>query len=382
MHSNNTLSIHTYKSGQLISEHDLSDLVADCTDGSSLILRNIHFAPFFSNTSHTFSEQSRLAWIGSKYPVPEVAHEIHITYPFSLPCFRTANDSPRNKHGTITHEFCARRFSFEGGVAKIDLRKNSIVIRLKTDEPSNINDLIQRTMLAISFCAGCEARFTSVVVKEDGRESYNIISAVENKIKTNQLLGPCSVLSFDPSEAIYMIKSALTNSIENKKSVVELFSHALSINKSRKSYPEDYASACSRALEFACNTIAEKDEKLAAKLGAECKSVKIATKTLELPLLKSRLNGFLDSLTPFSPSNFLKQLELQGQISKGTTKAFNDIRHKVAHGTIFTESESNDVYWSVEKIKDAFHELTLRKINYKGKMVQYSVPDWPSKTIS
>lgn len=380
--SNDAPIFNNYKSGQIIAEQDLSDLVAECNDGTSLILRHIHFAPFFPNSSHTFTEQSRLAWIGSSYPVPEKAQEIHITYPFTLPCFYATNDSPRDKFGNINREFCERRWRFKSGIGKIDLRKESTVIRIRTDEPINIDMAVQRVMLAMSFCIGHAARFTNVVAKECDDKQHTIISAVDDGTKTNQLLGPCSTTKFAPSEALSMIKTALTNTLENNNSAVELFSHALSISKSRNGYPEDYASACSRALEFTCSILADIDEELTSKLAKECRTVKTLIEALELPLLGNRLSGFLDSLTPFSPGNFLKNMERNGLVTKGTTKAFNDIRHKVAHGTIFSESESDSVYWSVETIKDAFHELTLRKIGYKGKMVQYSVPDWPTKEIS
>jgi hypothetical protein len=77
----------------------------------------------------------------------------------------------------------------------------------------------------------------------------------------------------------------------------------------------------------------------------------------------------------------MQRNEKIGNIPIGTKKAFQNIRHRIAHGYIFKQNDFDDAYLQTQLLRDAFHRIVLRELKYKGTVTSYATKGWPVEII-
>lgn len=95
--------------------------------------------------------------------------------------------------------------------------------------------------------------------------------------------------------------------------------------------------------------------------------------------LSQRIKGFLDNLSRTSANDQLETLISIGVVTSEQKKAWNELRHKLAHTGSLGSTPIEEFLALYNLVLVLFYHIVFHEIGYKGRYTDYSAPEWPER---
>ena len=312
----------------------------------------------------------------------EIWYKCNLSFPFNKAIERTETTGEKTLKKSIAIE--AAEFNVLGYTFFVR-HESSYLIVLASKESDILDlDIELRINESMEFILGRPLAWTAVR-KREAREWSCLVTGAPDIIEAGRMQLPVAFkVPFKAEcDAALNLFSLFLQKISSKDDV-QIPNLAVAVKCAREGShgPLDaHALNVAIAIEAVLRTEFSETGKPGATFVADLAKVTKEIETMEIsPETKERLRGRISSMAETSAKSRLLTLKAQGLISQRDIKAWENIRHRSAHGNFVSGADQEYInsYWQTMTL---FYRLIFAAIGYEGPYRDYGELGWPWRRL-